>query len=205
MQPSEYRVSIVDAKNTDLDVEHGLVERRGHDTSMTREAVEEMIATALAALNTQTAVRTENDKGRLDQYHKKIAVLEHQRDEALERNAVVEDEHLKALEKIKILEDGRAVALRTITAVENELEKAFRKVNVAETTLRKPGLGFKSLTTCWLRRKPRLPISSRSWPKSILCRRVTKPLLAPKPEPRGDRTRTFLSPSDGAMLQPRVQ
>ena len=134
MQPSEYSLSTVDAKNTDLDIEHGLADRRGHDTSMTRETVEEMIAAALsrAALNPRTVARTENDKGRLEQYQKKIAVLEHQRDEALQRNAVVEDEHLQDLEKIKVLADERDEAFETIKVLQTERDEALDKADQAE-------------------------------------------------------------------------
>ncbi|KAJ4135200.1 hypothetical protein NW768_004821 [Fusarium equiseti] len=100
---------------------HGLVERHGHHTFMTRETVEEMIT---AALNRQAVVRTEKENELLYEVQKKVAVLEHQRDEALEKNAVVEDEHFEALEKIKIFENERDEALEQVTEAERDVEIA---------------------------------------------------------------------------------
>ncbi|KAH7179135.1 uncharacterized protein B0J16DRAFT_386959 [Fusarium flagelliforme] len=113
---------------------HGLVDRRGHDTSMTRETVEEMIAAALsrAALYPRTAARTENDKGRLDQYQTKIVVLEHQRDEALGKITALENERDEALKSNKVLSDEHAEDLVTIRALEYKVNELRSEVTLVD-------------------------------------------------------------------------
>ncbi|RBR25190.1 uncharacterized protein FIESC28_02098 [Fusarium coffeatum] len=113
---------------------HDPVERHGHDASMTRETVEEMIAAALsrAALNPRTAVLNENDQGHFDQYQKKIAVLEHQRDEALEKVKALENERDGPLSKIAVLEKERDEALSKITGLEKERDEVLSQVEDAE-------------------------------------------------------------------------
>jgi len=118
----------LDGKTTDPDVEYDL-ERRGQQTSVTRETVEEMIA---AALNRQTVVRIEAEKALLGQYQNKIAFLERERDEALERIQNLEEdlqEVTMAENKAKVVRDD---AMTHLSLKQKEVDDMLAIMEVKE-------------------------------------------------------------------------
>ena len=138
MQPSEYSLRISDAGSTDPDVEYG-PERRGQQTSLTRETVEEMIAAALdrASLNPRTVVDSEAEQALLDQYQKKIACLEHQRDEDLVKIQNLKHDLEKNLHEVTLAK-SKAVAARESDATvqiarkQDELDVVLAAMKVME-------------------------------------------------------------------------
>ena len=126
---SEYLCSIWigDAESTDLDVVVRIYNEFSADAAVTRENVEEMIA---AALDRQMVIRTQTDEKGLDQYQKKIAVLENERDETSKKIANLEGQRDGAFAATKILSREKDEALGKIAALEKERDEALESNKV---------------------------------------------------------------------------
>lgn len=106
---------------------------------MTRETVEEMIAAALnrVSLNPRTAVDSEAEQALLDQYQKKIAVLEKERDETFKEIANLECQRDGAFAATKILSREKDEALEKIAALEKKGDEDRVKIQYLKDDLKK--------------------------------------------------------------------